>query len=197
MAFFYNDVKSKEALRSEIKRCVEIEKKIRAASNFCMDQSYFRFLFQLTGKSKQSGLSKSERGLAKRNATKISWMHRLPNFLIHGSLLRARAPQESYGPVLASALSRKMFVVLWWNKNGDMTPRFYMCFLFVMATQKYIFRRKDLDSRSFIFVRYEWHEFPHLEPQRSTMIKLHFSIFFSKSGNLRCLNWKNIAQTNK
>ena len=79
-----------------------------------MDQSYFRFLFQLTGKSKQSGLSKSERGLAKRSATKISWMHRLPNFLIHGAPLRARAPQESYnyGPVLAPVLSRKMVVVL-------------------------------------------------------------------------------------
>ena len=96
----------------DITRCVEIEKKIRAASNFCMDQSYFRFLFQLTGKSKQSGLSKSERGLAKRNATKISWMHRLPNFLTHGAPLRARAPLESYAPVLAPVLCRKMIVVL-------------------------------------------------------------------------------------
>ena len=34
-----------------------------------MDQSYFRFFFQLAGKSKQSGLSKSEKSLAKRNAT--------------------------------------------------------------------------------------------------------------------------------
>ena len=34
-----------------------------------MDQSYFRFLFRLAGKSKQSGLSKSEKSLAKRNAT--------------------------------------------------------------------------------------------------------------------------------
>ena len=84
------------------------------------------------------------------------------------------------------------------DETRTVTPRFYMCFLLVMATQKYIFRRKNLDSRSFIFVRYEWHEFPHLEPQSlSTMIKLHFSIFFSKSGNLRCLNWKNIAQTKK
>ena len=34
-----------------------------------MDQSYFRFLFRLARKSKQSGLSKSEKSLAKRNAT--------------------------------------------------------------------------------------------------------------------------------
>ena len=77
-----------------------------------MDQSYFRFLFQLTGKSKQSGLSESERVLAKRNATKISWMQRLLNFLTHGAALRARAPLESYAPVLALVLSRKMIVVL-------------------------------------------------------------------------------------
>ena len=35
----------------------------------CMDQSYFRFLFRLARKSKQSGLSKSEKSLAKRNVT--------------------------------------------------------------------------------------------------------------------------------
>ena len=52
------------------KRCVEIEKKIRAAGCCCMDQSYFRFLFRLARKSKQSGLSKSEKSLAKRNVTK-------------------------------------------------------------------------------------------------------------------------------
>ena len=40
------------------KQCVEIEEKIRAAGSYCMGQSYFRFLFQLAGKSKQSGLSK-------------------------------------------------------------------------------------------------------------------------------------------
>ena len=51
------------------KRCVKIEKKIGAAGSFCMDQAYFRFLFQLARKSKQSGLSKSEKSLAKRNAT--------------------------------------------------------------------------------------------------------------------------------
>ena len=34
-----------------------------------MDQSYFRFLFRLARKSKQSGLSKSEKSLAKRNVT--------------------------------------------------------------------------------------------------------------------------------
>ena len=53
------------------KRRVEIEKKIGAARSYCMDQSYFRFLFQLARKSKQSGLSKSEKRLAKRNATKV------------------------------------------------------------------------------------------------------------------------------
>ena len=53
------------------KRCVKIEKKIGAAGTFCMDQSYFRFLFRLARKSKQSGLFKSEKSLAKRNATKI------------------------------------------------------------------------------------------------------------------------------
>ena len=36
-----------------------------------MDQSYFRFLFQLARKSKQSGLSKSEKSLAERNVTFI------------------------------------------------------------------------------------------------------------------------------
>ena len=51
------------------KRCVEIEKKIRAAGNDCMDQSYFKFLFQLLRKSKQSGFSKSEKSLGTRIAT--------------------------------------------------------------------------------------------------------------------------------
>ena len=54
------------------RRCVTIEKKIGAAGSFCMDQSYFRFLFRLARKSKQSGLSKSKKSLAKRNATFIS-----------------------------------------------------------------------------------------------------------------------------
>ena len=36
-----------------------------------MDQSYFGFLFRLIRKSKQSGLSKSEKGLTKRNATSV------------------------------------------------------------------------------------------------------------------------------
>ena len=36
-----------------------------------MDQSYFRFLFRLARKSKQSGLSKSKKGLAKRNVSYI------------------------------------------------------------------------------------------------------------------------------
>ena len=53
------------------KRCVEIEKKIGAAGSCCMDQSYFRFLFPLARKSKQSGLSNSEKRLAKRNVTLI------------------------------------------------------------------------------------------------------------------------------
>ena len=54
------------------KRCVEIEKKIGAAGCCCMDQSYFRFLFRLARKSKQSGLSKSEKSLAKRNGTHVN-----------------------------------------------------------------------------------------------------------------------------
>ena len=54
------------------KRCVKIEKKIGTAGSFCMDQSYFRFLFRLARKSQQSGLSKSEKSLAKRNVTLIS-----------------------------------------------------------------------------------------------------------------------------
>ena len=40
-----------------------------------MDQSYFRFLFRLARKSKQSGLSKSEKSLAKRNSTETC-MHK-------------------------------------------------------------------------------------------------------------------------
>ena len=56
------------------KRCVEIEKKIRAAGSYCMDQSYFRSLFQLAQKSKQSGLSKSEKSLTKRNATIVNFV---------------------------------------------------------------------------------------------------------------------------
>ena len=70
------------------KRCVKIEKKIGAAGNFCMDQSYFRFLFRLTRKSKQSGLSKSEKSLAKRNATFDSPS---PWQLGHGEIVRACA----------------------------------------------------------------------------------------------------------
>ena len=54
------------------KQCVEIEEKIRAVGSYCMDQSYFRFLFRLAGKSKQAGLSKSEKSLAKRNAAIVS-----------------------------------------------------------------------------------------------------------------------------
>ena len=46
-----------------------MEKKIGAAGSYCMDQSYFRCLFRLARKSKQSGLSKSEKSLAKRNVT--------------------------------------------------------------------------------------------------------------------------------
>ena len=53
------------------KRCAKIEKKIGAAGSFCMDQFYFRFLFRLARKSKQSGLSKSEKSLANRNATTV------------------------------------------------------------------------------------------------------------------------------
>ena len=129
-----------------------------------MDQSYYRFLFQLARKSKQTGLSKSEKGLAKRNATKISWMHRLPNFLTHGAPLRARAPLESYAPSSPrpSSLSQNDHLELanipllsFCDETRTVTPRFYMCFLLVMATQKYIFRRENLDSRSSIIVGYE------------------------------------------
>ena len=56
------------------KQCVEIEKKTRAAGSYRMDQSYFRFLFQLAQKSKQSGLSKSENSLTKRNATIVNFV---------------------------------------------------------------------------------------------------------------------------
>ena len=42
-----------------------------------MDQSYFRFLFRLARKSKQSGLPKSEKSLAKRNATSKSFEYTL------------------------------------------------------------------------------------------------------------------------
>ena len=43
--------------------------KIRAVGSYCIDQSYFRFLFWLAQKSKQSGMSKSEKSLVKGNAT--------------------------------------------------------------------------------------------------------------------------------
>ena len=36
-----------------------------------MEQSYFKFLFRLAGKSKQPELSKSEKSLAKRNETQL------------------------------------------------------------------------------------------------------------------------------
>ena len=55
------------------KRCVKIEKEIGGAGSFCMDQSYFSFFFfRLARKSKQSGLSKSEKSLAKRNGTHVN-----------------------------------------------------------------------------------------------------------------------------
>ena len=47
------------------KRRVEIEKKIGATASCCMDQSYFRFLFRLARKSKQTGLSISEKSWQK------------------------------------------------------------------------------------------------------------------------------------
>ena len=67
--FPFVDEKTLNLAERNKKRCVEIEKKIRAAGSYCKDQSYFRLLFQLAQKSKQSGLSKSEKRLAKRNAT--------------------------------------------------------------------------------------------------------------------------------
>ena len=39
-----------------------------------MDQSYFRSLFRLARKSKQFGLSKSEKSLAKRNVTLVCFI---------------------------------------------------------------------------------------------------------------------------
>ena len=43
--------------------------KIGMAGSYCMDQSYFRILLLLVRKSKESGFFKSEKSLAKRNAT--------------------------------------------------------------------------------------------------------------------------------
>ena len=62
------------AERSKKKRYVGIEKKIGAADSCCMDQSYFRYLFSLERKSKQSGLSKSEKSLGKRNVTLVCFI---------------------------------------------------------------------------------------------------------------------------
>ena len=59
------------------KQCVEIEETFRAAGSYCMDQSYFRFLFRLAGKYKLSGLSKSEKSLAKRNE-RVVWSTESP-----------------------------------------------------------------------------------------------------------------------
>ena len=69
------------------KRCVEIEKKIGAAGSCCMDQSYLRFLFRLARKSKQSGLSKSEKSLAKRNVTYHYAYDYDYDYYYHGRLL--------------------------------------------------------------------------------------------------------------
>ena len=66
------------------KRCVKIEKKIGAAGSFCMDQSFFRCLFRLARKSKQSGLSKSEKSFAKRKATFIAEVSRARAAEHHG-----------------------------------------------------------------------------------------------------------------
>ena len=57
--------KTLNSVEGNKKRCVEIERKISAAESFFN----FRFLFRLAQKSRQSGLSKSEKSLAKRNAT--------------------------------------------------------------------------------------------------------------------------------
>ena len=51
------------------KRCEEIAKEISKAANYRMNQTCLRFLFCLPRQSKQSGLSISEKRLAKRNAT--------------------------------------------------------------------------------------------------------------------------------
>ena len=67
--------------KNEIKkRCVEIEKNIREACSYCKDQSYLRFLFQQARKSKQSVLSKSEKSLAKWNATFVSTNGAIGNY---------------------------------------------------------------------------------------------------------------------
>ena len=51
-----------------------------------------------------------------------------------------------------SSLAKWLFC----DETRTVTSRFYMCFLLVMATQKYIYLgEKNLDSRSFFFVRYE------------------------------------------
>ena len=88
------------------KRCVEIEKKIGAAGCCCMDQSYFRFLFRLARKSKQSGLSKSEKSLAKRNVTCI--------FYADDSQLYATVDPHDQHPAL-STLQKCISEVIEWN----------------------------------------------------------------------------------
>ena len=86
------------------KRCVKIEKKIRAAGSFCMDQSYLRFLIRLARKSKQSGLSKSEKTLAKRNATLIVNMRR------NCRVRRAKQTTHDFSPINEITFQKKATV---------------------------------------------------------------------------------------
>ena len=54
-----------------------------------MDQSYFRFLFRLARKSKQSGLSKSKKGLAKRNVSYIVIMIMIMIIIMEDFIVKA------------------------------------------------------------------------------------------------------------
>ena len=80
LVFLFLHKKMLNLVERNKKQCVEIEETFRAAGSYCMDQSYFRFLFRLAGKSKLSGLSKSEKSLAKRNATFSTQPHNITKF---------------------------------------------------------------------------------------------------------------------
>ena len=105
---------------------------------------------------------------------------------------------------LAPVPSRKMIIwsrnypfviVLRWKENG---ASFFICVFYLLWIHKTQGETK-LDGRSCIFLTYEWLEFPYLEPQRSrkSCSNCPFFHIFSRSGNLRLLNWKNKAQKNK
>ena len=105
---------------------------------------------------------------------------------------------------LAPVPSRKMIIwsrncpfviVLRWKENG---ASFFICVFYLLWIHKTQGETK-LDGRSCIFLTYEWLEFPYLEPQRSrkSCSNCPFLYIFSRSGNLRLLNWKNKVQKNK